>query len=159
MEPENLTEILHQHPFLHGLSAKHMEVLIGCASNVRFPEGSYLSREGQLANTFYLLRTGHVALEVDVSPRGVIRVQTIGPGDVLGWSWLVSPHRWHFSACAVGDVRALALDGECLRTKCENDHDFGFEMLKRFSQVMASRLEATRLQLLDLYGNAGEGRR
>ena len=155
MQIENLSEALHQHQFLMQLSDKHMEILVGCATNVRFPEGSYLSKEGQVANTFYLIRTGRVALEVNVNPRGVLRVQTVGPGEVLGWSWLISPFRWHFSGCAVADVHALALDGECLRTKCENDHDFGYEMLKRFSQVMQQRLEATRLQLLDVYGTVG----
>ncbi len=154
MQTENLADILRQHPFLGGLSDHHMEILIGCASNVRFQDGEYLIHEGQLANTFYLVRTGRVALEIDVSPKGLLRIQTIGPGDVLGWSWLISPFRWHFSACAVADVRAVALDGECLRKKCENDHDFGFELLKRLSQVMERRLEATRLQLLDLYGTA-----
>ena len=152
MQTENLTEILRQHPFLAQLSDKHMEILLGCASNVRFDEGSYLIHEGQLANQFYLIRTGRVALEIDVEPRGTLRIQTVGHGEVLGWSWLISPFRWHFSGVAVADVRALALDGECLRKKCENDHDFGYEMLKRLSQVMERRLEATRLQLVDLYG-------
>ena len=154
MHTEDLSEILKQHPFLAGLSDHHMEILIGCASNAHFKEGSYLIHEGQLANTFFMIRTGRVAVEIDISPRGLLRVQTVGPGDVLGWSWLISPFRWHFSACAVAEVRAAALDGECLRKKCENDHDFGYEMLKRFSQVMEHRLEATRLQLLDMYGTA-----
>ena len=152
MQTENLTEILRQHPFLADLSEKHMETLLGCASNVRFQEGSYLIHEGQLANKFYLVRTGRVALEIDVSPKGLIRIQTVGPGEVLGWSWLISPFRWHFSGLAVADTRAVALDGECLRKKCEDDHDFGYEMLSRFTQVMERRLEATRMQLLDLYG-------
>ncbi len=154
MQTENLTDILRQHPFLADLSDKHMETLLGCASNVRFQEGSYLIHEGQLANKFYMIRTGRVALEIDVSPKGLIRVQTVGPGEVLGWSWLISPYRWHFSGVAVADTRAVALDGECLRKKCENDHDFGYEMLSRLSQIMEQRLEATRMQLLDLYGTA-----
>ena len=154
MHTDNLSDILLQHPFLHGLSKPYMDTLIGCASNTRFAEGSYLIHEGQLANTFYMIRTGRVAVEIDVSPKGLLRVQTIGPGDVLGWSWLISPFRWHFSACAVAEVRAVALDGECLRKKCESDHDFGYEMMKRLAQVMERRLEATRLQLLDLYGTA-----
>jgi len=151
MQTENLTDILRQHPFLAGLSESHMQVLVGCASNVRFAEGAPLIHEGEVANKFYLVRTGRIALETDVNARGKIRIQTVGPGDVLGWSWLISPYRWHFNALAVADVRAVALDGECLRKKCEDDHDFGYEMLSRFSQVMERRLEATRIQLLDLY--------
>jgi CRP/FNR family cyclic AMP-dependent transcriptional regulator len=151
MQTENLTEILRQHPFLAGLSDHHMETLVGCASNVRFPEGSHVIREGEIANKFFLVRTGRIALETDVNARGKIRIQTVGPGDVLGWSWLISPFRWHFNGLAVAEVRAVALDGECLRKKCEMDRDFGYQMLSRFAHVMERRLEATRMQLLDLY--------
>ncbi|HEX7573260.1 MAG TPA: Crp/Fnr family transcriptional regulator [Bacteroidota bacterium] len=151
METENLTVILRKHPFLADVSDQHMEVLLGCASNVYFPEGSTLVQEGQIANKFYLIREGRVALETDAIGRGRMRIQTVGPGDVLGWSWLISPFRLHFTGIAVSDVRALALDGECLRKKCENDHDFGYEVLSRLSQVIERRLEGTRMQLLDLY--------
>ena len=156
MPVENLTEILRQHPFLADLPDQHMETLVGCASNVRFADGEYLIHEGQVADKFFLIRTGRVALEIDLSERGALRIQTVGPGDVLGWSWLISPYTWHFGGCAVSDVRALALDGKCLRNKCETNHDFGYEMLKRLSQVMEKRLAATRVQLLDLYGTAKE---
>jgi CRP/FNR family cyclic AMP-dependent transcriptional regulator len=158
MQTENLSEILRQHPFLADLSDKHMEVLIGCALNVRFPEGSTLIQEGQLANKLFMIRTGRVALDIDVAPKGILRIQTVGPGEVLGWSWLISPFRWHFSGVAVAETRAVALDGECLRRKCEDDHDFGYELLKRLTQVIERRLEATRMQLLDLYGTSSEVR-
>jgi CRP-like cAMP-binding protein len=153
MQTEDLSQLLRQHPFVADLSDQHMHVLAGCASNVRFDEGSYLIHEGELADKFFLLRSGRVALEIDMNERGSLRIQTVGPGEVLGWSWLIYPFRWHFNACAVTDVRVIALDGKCLRTKCENDHDFGYEMLKRLSHVMERRLEATRMQLLDVYGS------
>jgi CRP-like cAMP-binding protein len=152
MEKENLTEILRQHPFLHNVAEEHMQTIVGCASNVRFAEGAYLIREGEIANKFFLIRSGRVALEIDVSGRGGLRIQTVGPGEVLGWSWLISPYRWHFNGVAVMDTRVIALDAECLRNKCENDKHFGYEMLKRLAVVMEKRLEATRIQLLDLYG-------
>ena len=87
-----------------------------------------------------------------VPHRGLITVQTVREGDVLGWSWLFPPYRWHFGARTLQTTRALAFDGKCLRGKCENDHDLGYELFRRFSQVITERLEATRLQLLDLYG-------
>jgi CRP/FNR family cyclic AMP-dependent transcriptional regulator len=152
MEKENLTVLLGQHPFLAGLPDAHMQTLVGCASNVRFVEGSVIIREGELANKFYLIRTGRVALEMEVSGRGAVRIQTTGPGEILGWSWLISPFRWHFSGVAVAETRAIALDGECLRNKCGDDPAFGYEMLQRLAQVMERRLEATRLQLIDMYG-------
>ncbi len=149
---EDLRTILRQHPFLVGLSEEHMATLIGCASNVRFEEGDHLIQEGQMANTFYLVRSGRVALHIDMPGRGDLRIQTVGPGEILGWSWLIYPYRWHFSGIAVAETRTIALDGECLRNKCEKDSQFGYEMLKRLAQVMERRLDATRLQLLDLYG-------
>jgi hypothetical protein len=79
-------------------------------------------------------------------------IETIGEGEVLGWSWLFPPYRWQFDAQAVGLVRAIAFDGRCLRGKCEEDHDLGYWLMQRFAQVMSQRLQATRLQLLDLYG-------
>lgn len=159
MHTEDLSATLRQHPFLADLSEHHMQILVGCAMNVKFADDHYLIREGEVADKFYLIRSGRVALEVDSSERGSFRIQTIGPGEVLGWSWLISPYRWHFSGVAVTEVRAIALDGKCLRTKCENDHDFGYEMLQRLAQVMERRLEATRLQLLDMYGSAAGAER
>jgi CRP-like cAMP-binding protein len=160
MHKEDLTEILRQHPFLFGLSDEMMHVLIGCASNVRYAEGEYLIHEGEVANNFFMIRTGRVALEIDVVGKPDLRILTTGPGEVLGWSWLISPYRWHFNGVAVVETRAVALDAECLRNKCEGDPLFGYEMLKRLAQVMERRLEATRLQLLDLYGTSlTEGQR
>jgi CRP-like cAMP-binding protein len=152
MHTEDLSTILQQHPFTADLTDDHLHTLIGCASNVRFEEGMRIIHEGEIAKTFYLIRSGRVALEIDVPGRGAIRVQTAGPGQVLGWSWLISPYRWHFSAVAVVDTRAIALDGDCLRKKCESDPAFGYDILLRLAQVMERRLEATRLQLLDMYG-------
>ena len=153
MQTEDLSQLLRQHPFVADLSDQHMQVLTGCASNVRYADGSYLIHEGELADKFFLVRSGRVALEIDMHERRPLRIQTVGSGEVLGWSWLIHPFRWHFDACAVTEARVIALDGKCLRTKCENDHDFGYEMLKRLSHVMERRLEATRLQLLDVYGS------
>jgi CRP/FNR family cyclic AMP-dependent transcriptional regulator len=154
MHKEDLTEILRQHPFLFGLSDEMMQVLIGCASNVKFAEGEYLIHEGEVANNFHLVRTGRVALEIDFVGKKDLRILTVGPGEVLGWSWLISPYRWHFNGVAVVETRAVALDAECLRNKCEADPAFGYEMLKRLAQVMERRVEATRLQLLNLYGTS-----
>ena len=152
MQPENLTKLLRQHPFISEMDETLLKTMLTCASNVFFSDDEYLFREGEEATKFYLIRTGRVALELHGSERGMIRIQTIGPGEVLGWSWLVHPYRWHFDAIAVEDIRAFALDGKCLRTKCDKDHDLGYELYKRFTQVLENRIKATRLQLLDLYG-------
>ncbi|MGB9024129.1 MAG: cyclic nucleotide-binding domain-containing protein [Candidatus Bathyarchaeia archaeon] len=148
---ETLEPILAQHPFLKELEPRHLKILVGCASNVRFNAGQIMFHVGEEANQFYMIRQGKVAIETLVPELGPITVQTVGEGDVLGWSWLIPPYRWRFDARAVELTRAIALDGKCLRQKSEEDHDLGYELLKRFSGIIVERLEATRLQLLDIY--------
>jgi CRP/FNR family cyclic AMP-dependent transcriptional regulator len=149
---ETLEPILAKHAFLKDLHPRYLKLLVGCASNVRFNAGDFLFHEGEEANEFYMIRQGKVAIQIHAAERGAITVQTLGEGDILGWSWLVPPYRWRFDARAVELTRAIALDGKCLRTKSEEDHDLGYELLKRFSSIIVQRLEAARLQLLDLYG-------
>jgi CRP-like cAMP-binding protein len=149
---QTLEPILAEHPFFKDLEPRHLQLVVGCASNVRFDAGRFVFREGEEANQFYLIRHGTVRLEIFVPERGPLTIQTLGEGDVLGWSWLFPPYRWHFDARAATLTRAIALDGKCLRTKCEDDHDLGYELVKRFAHVMMQRLQATRLQLLDVYG-------
>jgi CRP-like cAMP-binding protein len=148
---ETLERIIAEHPFLAGLDYGFTNLMVGCASNVRFKPGTYILREGEPANTFYLIREGKVAVEVLAPQHKPIIIATLSEGEILGWSWLLPPFLWKFHARAVDDVRAIALDGKCLRTKCEENHDLGYEVLKRFCQIMEQRLEATRLQLLDVY--------
>ncbi len=148
---ETLESVIAEHPFLKGLEPRYLEFLVGCASNVRFEPGQFVFLEGGEANQCYLIRQGKVTLEIDAPPRGTIIIQTLGQGDVLGWSQIFPPYRWKFSARAVELTRAIALDGKCLREKSEEDHDLGYELLKRFARVIQERLQATRLQLINLY--------
>jgi CRP-like cAMP-binding protein len=150
--PQTLERVLLEHPLLKDCQPKYIQLLVECASNVRFDAGETILRQGEEANLLYLIRQGRVALEIPDSPRGPIIVQTLGEGDVLGWSWAITPYRWHFDARAVELTRAVALDGKCLRNKCELDHDLGYEVMRRVTHVMEHRLQATRLQLLDIYG-------
>ena len=148
---ENLERIIAEHPFFADLESDYTGLLVGCASNVRFDSGAYIFKEGGEANEFYLIRAGKVALEVFAPHHKPIMVDTLSEGEVLGWSWLLPPHQWKFHAHAMEDTRAIALDGKCLRSKCEQNHDLGYELLKRFAKIVTQRLEATRLQLLDVY--------
>jgi CRP-like cAMP-binding protein len=153
VEIESLAPILGEHPVLQGLPPEHLDLIVGCASNVRFNPGDFIFRAGQEANAFYVVRSGRVSVETFAPQRGAISIETIGDGELLGWSWLIPPFEWHFDARALSLTRAIALDARCLRGKCDADPVLGYELLKRFSQVMEQRLEATRLQLLDLYVN------
>ncbi|MBI1748847.1 MAG: cyclic nucleotide-binding domain-containing protein [Acidobacteria bacterium] len=150
---ENLERILAEHPFLAGMEPSHLEILVGCASNVRFEIGQLIFRQGEDADVCYLLRRGRVSVEVFSPNRGPVVIQTVGEGDVLGWSWLTPPYYWHFDARALDPTLAIALDGKCLRRKCDEDHGLGYVLLKRVATIIEQRLQATRLQLLDVYGN------
>ena len=149
-----LDELVAESPIFAGMSRENLELIAGCGQNTGFEAGQYLFREGDQADTFYLVRHGRVMLETFVPGRGALTVETADAGDVVGWSWLFPPYRWHFDARALDVVRAVAFDGACLRGKCNEDHTLGYELLGRFSPVLLERLEATRLQLLDVYGSA-----
>jgi CRP/FNR family transcriptional regulator, cyclic AMP receptor protein len=151
MEIETLKTLLAEHPFVRGLDSRYIDLLVSCAANVRFQPGEFIFREGGDADQFYLLRHGHAAIEIYAAERGSITVMTVGEGEVLGWSWLFPPYRWMFDAKALELTRAIALDGKCLRGKCDTDHELGYELMKRSVQVAEQRLQATRLQLLNLY--------
>jgi len=148
---ETLERIIAEQPFFADLDPAFLQLVTGCASNVRFDAGAYIFKEGDEANEFYLIRSGKVALELFAPQHKPLIVETLGVGEILGWSWLLPPFEWKFFARAVEDTRALALDGKCLRGKCEENHDLGYEMLKRFAHIIERRLEATRFQLLDVY--------
>jgi CRP/FNR family cyclic AMP-dependent transcriptional regulator len=152
-----LEEILADVPFLAGMSPERLALLAGCGSNVTFAAGETIFREGGPADTFFVIRHGTVAIELHLPARGAMTVETIDAGEVIGWSWLFPPYRWSFDARAVEQVRAIVFDGACLRGKCEADKELGYELMRRFAAVMLERLQATRVQLLDVYGKPGPG--
>ena len=149
---ETLERIILQQPVFKGLESQLGAIITGCARNVRFSAGQYILREGEPADEFYLLRAGHVALEVVAPVQAPRAFLTLSAGDILGLSWLVPPYRWGYDALAVEDVRAIAMDARCLRTKCDADHDLGYELMKRFATLLVKRLHDTRLQAFDVYG-------
>ena len=148
---ETLEPILAAHPFFKDLKPSSMALVVGCASNVRFDEGTTIFREGEEATRFYVVREGKVALDLLIPGHGPVIVETVEDGEVLGWSWLFPPYLWRFNARVVEPVRAIALDGTCLRNKCEADHDFGYDRMTRFARLMQDRLSALTLQVTDVY--------
>ena len=148
-----LEAVLAEVPFLDGLADERLRLLAGCAGNVRFGAGQTIFRQGEPADAFYVIRHGSVALETFVPARGSVVIETLEAGEVLGWSWLFAPYRWHFDARALTVVRATGFDGACLRDKCAADPALGYELMGRFAQVVIERLQWTRLRLLDVYGD------
>jgi CRP/FNR family transcriptional regulator, cyclic AMP receptor protein len=151
---QTLDELIVESPVFEGLQAAELALVAGCASNVVFDAGDRLFREGDPADAFYLVRHGLVALDTYVPNRGQLTIDTVGAGEIVGWSWLLPPYRWHFTGRAVEQVRAVHFDGACLRGKCDDDRGLGYDLLMRFAQVLVTRLQATRLQLVDVYGDS-----
>ncbi len=139
-----------EHPFLEEFNAHQYRILTDCAMQTHFRPGETLFREGDPADSFYLIQQGKVALEARTKDHGLALIQTLGEGEVLGWSWLFPPYFWHFSASALEDTDALHLRASILRDECEADHDLGFALIKRIASVMLQRLQATRKQMLEL---------
>ena len=152
-----IEDLLGEAPALRALAPEHRDTLAGCAHNCVFQPGERIMREGEPANAFYVIREGAVALETEVPGRGAVVLQTLHDGELLGWSWLVPPYRTAFDARSVGTTHAISLDGACLRDKCDADPALGYDLLKLLSGVFVSRLQETRLQLLDLYGRGPGG--
>ena len=149
---ETIDDLLSRHPFFEGLKPEYLALIAGCGQNVHFDAGAYLLREGEAADRFFAIRGGSVAVETYVPSRGPVMLQTLGEGEILGWSWLFPPYVWQFDARAREEVRATAFDGACLRTKCDADPALGYDLMKRLARLISSRLEAARRQLLDVYG-------
>jgi len=151
---DGLERILAGHRLFAGLGQPFIDLAAGCAKNVVFRPDDHLFHAEDPADWIYLLRHGRVALEMAIPGRGAMQFETLGEGEIVGLTWLLPPYRWGYDARAVELTRALALDARCLRDKCEADHDLGYELLKRFLPVLVQRLQATRLQMLDVYGSA-----
>jgi CRP/FNR family transcriptional regulator, cyclic AMP receptor protein len=156
VSPRTIRDLLGEHAFFAGLAPDQVELVAGCGTNEVFAPGTVVAREGDPADRFYVLREGRVAVGIAVPQHEQLVVATLGAGDVLGWSWLFPPHRWHFDVVAVGETHAIGLDGRCLRQKCDEDPALGYALMRRFARILVQRLESTRLQLVDVYGNPRE---
>lgn len=148
-----ISDLLNQHPFFAGFPPETLAVLAGCGRNVHYRTDEIIFTAGMPADLIYVLRRGKAAVELDTPRGGPLVIDTVLEGQILGVSWLLPPYRWTFDARAVEPTSAVVLDASCLRTKCDEDPVLGYELFKRFAGLVRDRLQATRLQLLDLYGN------
>lgn len=148
------TMLLAKQPFFERLSERQLETLVEDAMPATFQTDDVIFKAGHPANRFYLLLSGEVVLE-SLGPayedeHKPVLIETIGEGDVLGWSWMFPPYHWHFDARAISPVKAIFFYGTRLRERCEKDHELGFELVKMAAEVATRRLEATRRRLLDV---------
>ena len=151
IQTERMAERVALHPFLAGMGRNHLALLTDCAIPVRFKKGQVVLQEGDFASRFYLIESGKVVLESGVELGQPVVIEEIGPGDLLGWSWMFPPHVWHFTARAIEPTEAIFFYGTILREYCERDHSLGYELFKRMSPIMLRRLQAAREKMLSLH--------
>jgi CRP/FNR family cyclic AMP-dependent transcriptional regulator len=153
MNRPNLEQSVAAHPFFIGMSVHHIHLLADCAIRTRFERDQVIFREGETANRFYLIETGKVALDSSANVDEPGTIDTIGAGDLLGWSWLFPPYAWHFTARAVEPTSAIFFYGTVLREYCDRDPTLGLELFKRMSAVMTRRLQSARMRLIKAYAD------
>ena len=151
IDKQALRDTLKQLGFVADLPDRVVEELANVSALVDFPAGSMLFHEGTENHFLYIVRSGHVGLDMYVPGRGRVRILSIGPGEMLAWSALLGDGRMTVSATAVDDIQAVAVAAPKLRELCEIDHEVGFQVMSRMAKSLAQRLLATRLQLLDLF--------
>lgn len=140
--------VLASHPFLRGLQPAHLRLLADNAMRMYYEPNELIFCEDEPANRFYLIESGRIALESYRRDQASVHIQTIGPGDVLGWSWIFPPHYWNFDARALEATTTIFFYGTRLREQCEQDPALGYELMKRMGGVLVQRLQATRKQLM-----------
>lgn len=151
---KTIDDLIKDLAIFRDIEPAHRSLIAGCGRNRPFVNGEMLMKEGDDANEFFVIRKGRVVLSIHSPERGEMAVETLDEGEIVGLSWLFPPYKVQFDARAMGTVHTIAFDGACLRGKCETDPAMGYGLMKRFAQIMTSRLQATRLRMLDVYGSA-----
>jgi len=150
-QPEPMATRVALHPFLAGMNRTHLSLLTDCAIPVSFKTGQTILREGEMANRFYLIESGEVALESGGGLGEPVIVDRIGAGDLLGWSWMFPPYVWRFTARAIKPTSAIFFYGTILREYCERDNSLGYELFKRMAPIMLKRMQAARDKMLAVH--------
>jgi len=150
---KDIKALLGETLFFNDLPENNLELLCGCGQLVHFTAGNFMLKEGEEANSLYLIRKGEVSIESHI-PGGVLTVSTVGHNGVVGYSWLFPPYTYRntFDARAITDIAAIQFDGRCLRAKAESDHELGYLLMKRFAEILLKTMQSPRRQILDIYG-------
>jgi CRP-like cAMP-binding protein len=152
VKTHDIAALLAAHPILAAFDPAALTELAGCAALDTWPAGATIFREGEPAEALWLVRRGTVAIEIAAPGRAPLVVETLHPGDILGWSWLVPPYRFMADASARGPAGGLRLDAACLRRTCDAQPAIGYRLFKAWLPHLTERMRAQRLQMLDLYG-------
>jgi len=149
---KDIKMLLKETAFFNALPEHYLELLCGCGQLVHVKAGDFMLREGEEANSLYLIRKGEVGIESRI-PGGMLTVAKVSNNGVVGYSWLFPPYKNTFDARALTDIAAIQFDGRCLRAKAESDHELGYLLMKRFAEILLKTMQSTRRQILDIYGS------
>ena len=150
---ENIEQIIAEHPFFKGLGPQQISIIAEDSRRLNFSPGEFLMREDEPGSCFFIVLNGQVAIEVFSPERGPIIVSTVGENEIIGYCWLIPPYQCRYDVRAVEHTRTICIDGVRLRQICDENHEVGFELLRRTTELMSELLEATRVQMLDIYGS------
>lgn len=155
MSKQEIEKYLSTHAFFSGMDNSYVKFLSDSVTELQITKGSVLFQYGKPADKFYLVREGQVSIQVPALMGPTLNIQTLGEGQILGWSWLIPPYRWNFQARAMEDSDLLEFDGSAILARCEADPQFGYDVFKRFATLMSERLDAARQKMMDEWNPPG----
>ena len=155
MSNHSINDYLLAHEFFSGFSDDLLQFLCECSSTHEIKTGQILFQQGESADKFYVVRTGRISLQMPAIMGPVLEIQTVDNDQVLGWSWLIAPYKWNFQTIAEEDTELLQFDGAAILARCEQEPQFGFELLKKFAALMSVGLTAARQKMMDEWNPAG----
>jgi CRP/FNR family transcriptional regulator, cyclic AMP receptor protein len=155
MNRQTNLDYLSNHVFFSGLSGETLQFLNECSSTHDIKKEQILFLQGETADTFFVVLSGHISIQIPAIMGPCLEIQVLGQDQVLGWSWLISPYKWSFQAKAVDDSKLLMFDGKVILKRCEQDPKFGYELLKKFAELMSVRLDAARKKMMDEWNPDG----
>lgn len=155
MTSNAIEKVLVDAPAFSGLGDEYARRLAEHGKEIEIANGEVLFRSGEPAKSFFLLVDGEISIEIPAVSGPTLRVQRLTPVRVLGWSWLLPPFKWSFNAKGERDSKLIAFDGEAVLEACEADPAFGYEVIKRFSGLMAERLDAAHRRMMEQWSPAG----
>ena len=155
MSNQSITEYLSAHEFFSEFSDDSLKFLCECSSTREIKKGQILFLQGEHADKFYVVRSGHISIQMPAIMGPTLEIQAVDEDQVLGWSWLISPYKWHFQTKAEEDTELLQFDGAALLARCEQEPKFGYELLKKFAELMSVRLTSASQKMMDEWNPAG----
>lgn len=153
---KTIKDELKQHPFFEDFDDQDIELIAGCGKHEVFKEDEIIAHEQEDADRFYLIKSGMIGVSMPIPNHDNQIIQTLDDNEIFGWSWLFPPYKWTAQAIALKETHTISLDGKCLRSKLDSNPALGYKLMKRFSLLISKRLNASRLQVLDIYGSSNE---